>query len=73
MTAQEIAAWCDEEYRRIDARPYAGETYGEHERSGRLRVLAEIAAMIRCGVLARHSAVSSAWAGRAPLIEAKHE
>lgn len=59
--AHDLAAWLDEEYRRLSLRPDAGDSYDAHNRAGRLLVLAEVAAIIRSGTLPRHSPVRMEW------------
>lgn len=61
ITAAQIASWCDEEYRRLAARPYRGDSADEHQCAGAKAMLAEIAAMCRAGKLARHGACREQW------------
>jgi len=65
VTPESIAAWCDEEYRRLASRPSAGPRSGDDQAtSGRMAALAELAAMIRTGRLARHCAARAEWLER---------
>lgn len=54
-----LARWLDEEYRRVTARPDPGGN-ASHYRAGFLAAVAEIAAIIRSGVLPAHSPVRDA-------------
>lgn len=61
ITLDTLASWLDEEYRRMAAVPYDGETDGQHRHEGAMGMCAEIAAIIRSGVLPRHCPCRETW------------
>jgi len=61
ITLESLKDWLDEEYRRMAAVPYDGETDSQHRHEGAMGMCAEIAAIIRSGGLPQHCPCREGW------------